>query len=131
MDCCPNRNLRSAALTKRERLRLNPREIKFQMTKRAALIFWTCVIAIQVTGATMDFMGGSLDDPIRLLGILFLTPGLALIWGWMGRHLTNQTTPSEYAAMLGIAVAINLGIAALIHLVFFVIRKFRDKTISN
>jgi hypothetical protein len=100
------------------------------MTKRAAFMFWSCVIAIQVTGATMDFMGGSLDDPIRLLGILLLTPGLAFIWGWMGRHLTTETTPAEYAAMLGIAVVINLGIAGVIHIFFWTIRRF-TKTNSN
>jgi hypothetical protein len=51
------------------------------MTKRAARLFWICVIAIQITGATMDWMGGNLDDPIRLLGTVLLTPGLDLSWG--------------------------------------------------
>jgi hypothetical protein len=99
------------------------------MTKRVAFIFWSCVIAIQITGAAMDFMGGNLDDPIRLIGTLLLTPGLDFMWGWMGRHLTTQTTPTEYAAMLGIAVAINLGIAGVIH-IFWIICRF-NKTNSN
>jgi hypothetical protein len=88
------------------------------MPKRIALIFWSCVLAIQITGATMDFLGGNLDDPIRLTGVLLLTPGLALIWGWMGRHLTTSTTPLEYAAMLGIAVSINLALAGLVYFFF-------------
>jgi hypothetical protein len=95
------------------------------MTKRVAFIFWSCVIAIQIAGATMDFVGGSLDDPIRLIGVLLLTPGLAFIWGWMGRHLTNHTTPAEYAGMLGIAVIINLAIAGLIHFFFWTIRRLK------
>jgi hypothetical protein len=91
------------------------------MTKRAAFIFWICVIAIQITGATMDLIGGNLDDPIRLLGILLLTPGLALIWGWMGRHL--PTSPVVYAAMLGVAVVINLAIAGVIQVFLLAIRR--------
>jgi len=91
------------------------------MTKRAAFIFWICVIAIQITGATMDLIGGNLDDPIRLMGTLLLTPGLAFIWGWIGRHL--PASPAEYAAMLGIAVVINLAIAGIIHAFLWTIRR--------
>ena len=91
------------------------------MTKRAAFIFWICVIAIQITGATMDLVGGNLDDPIRLTGTLLLTPGLAVIWGWMGKHL--PASPATYAGMLGIAVVINLAIAAIIHAFLWTIRR--------
>jgi hypothetical protein len=101
------------------------------MTKRFTLIFWSCVIAIQLTGATMDLLGGNLDDPIRLIGILLLTPGLALIWGWMGRHLTTNTTPAEYAGMLGIAVAINFAIAGLTHFFFWIIRQIRQSKVNS
>lgn len=91
------------------------------MTRRGAIILWTCAIAIQVTGLTLDFMGGSLDDPVRLVGLLVLEPGLSVVWG----QAQSITTPRGYYSLLGTAVGINLVLAGIIHLLWVLWAKSR------
>jgi len=42
------------------------------MTKRTTSIFWACVGAIQLIGLVLDSVGGNLDDPARVVGLLLL-----------------------------------------------------------
>jgi hypothetical protein len=77
---------------------------------------------IQIGGVTMDWMGGNLDDPLRLMGTVLLTPGLDLSWAWTNGQRSAPMTAAEYASLLGIAVAINLAIAAMIHASIWAVR---------
>jgi len=90
------------------------------MSKRAILIFWFCVGSLQLLGCVLDFLGGSLDDPVRLLGLMMLEPGVSLIWDWVPRHVT---THSEYETAIAIAIAINLSVATLVFLIRVILQK--------
>ena len=67
----------------------------------------------------MDLFGGSLDDPVRLSGLMLLFPGLLFTWQWMVKHVTTHL---QYETMLIVTVIINLGLAGLVH---FLIVKHR------
>jgi hypothetical protein len=75
----------------------------------------------------MDFIGGNLDDPIRLIGTILLTPGLDVAWGLRDSRVVAPMSAGEYISLLGIAVAINMAIAALIHAFIWAIRGLTKK----
>jgi len=95
------------------------------MARRTTIIFWAVVVGIQATGTAMDFFGGNLDDPIRLMGELLLIPGYALGFQWMSRQISAH--PDEYLGVLGIPVAINLAIASLIYLVMWMVAERKKR----
>jgi hypothetical protein len=90
------------------------------MKKRTALIYWSCVVGVQLAGLVMDSIGGNLDS-IRLFGLLLLGPGISYV------RVTVSTTDAQYYRMLGVAIAINLLIAGLIHLAVAVGRKLTSR----
>jgi hypothetical protein len=85
------------------------------MTKRTIVKFWVSVVGIQLAGWTLDFIGGlmagSLDSLTRLLGLMLLFPGIAVVWEWMDKYATSL---ARYEALLGVAMAINMAVAGLI-----------------
>ena len=95
------------------------------MTRRSTIIFWALVVGIQATGVAFDFFGGNLDDHIRLFGELLLLPGFALTFSWMSRQLNANTTAADYLGMLGVMVAINLVLAAMVYLMIRITRRLR------
>ena len=92
------------------------------MSKRSTFIFWSIVVGLQATGFLLDAVGGNLDDPVRLLGLLLLEPGLSFIWNWVPEHVHTQV---QYEGAILMAVAINLSIAGAIYFVCRVVRKLR------
>jgi len=91
------------------------------MSKRTIRIFWSCVGGLQLLGFVL---GGSLDDPMRILGLIMLEPGVSLIWDWVPRHVT---THAEYEGAIAMAVAINVSVAALVFFIGVIFQKTRFK----
>jgi len=94
------------------------------MSKRATLLFWSCVGGVQLLGFVLDFIGCNLDDPVRLFGLILLEPGMSVIWDWVPRHVTTR---GQYEGALAIAVAINLSVAALVFYVCVFLRVILQK----
>ena len=92
------------------------------MFKRSTLTFWGIVAGIQATGILLDAVGGNLDDPVRLFGLLLLEPGVSFIWDWVPKHVD---THAQYEGAILMAVAINLSIAGAIYGVCAIVRKLR------
>ena len=93
------------------------------MSKRNTFIFWSIVAGMQATGFLLDAVGGNLDDPIRLLGLLLLEPGVSFLWDWVPKHVH---THAQYEGAMLIAVAFNLSIAGAIYGVCTIVRKLRN-----
>ena len=93
------------------------------MSISSTLIFWSIVAGIQATGFALDAVGGNLDDPIRLLGLLLLEPGVSFLWDWVPKHVH---THAQYEGAILIAAAINLAIAGAIYVVCTIVRKLRN-----
>jgi hypothetical protein len=89
------------------------------MTKHTVVKFWVSVIGIQIAGWMLDFIGGimgsDLDNVMRLVGLMILFPGIAVVWGSMDKYATSLV---RYEAMLGVAVIINITVAGVILFLF-------------
>jgi len=90
--------------------------------KRVTFVFWACVIALQIAGIALNCFGGNLNSPTRLAGMLLLSPGMWIMFPWIEPHIASNAPVTQYAASLGIAVAMNFGFAGLLQLLFWAIR---------